>query len=490
MMLNRLTSSLAFFMLVTTAHGVLAYRTSESCDENLKNVVVMVLVGVLVDWLRIKLKIPILSTQKVGFGFAEEKTSGSEEETKGSSNCETSFESSKQTPEEQIPEEQTPKNEVPDKSKDMAMETSKTGRISDPQEIDEVEAEENILTASLCLSTHNLEPVTAPDCAEKAVEPISCDFEEFIANLTKPIAYTRPRFYSDPTGRDDRSGMYCLETELTDEESKSIIGERTPERTPEMPSVTNLCKTEEIPDLQQPGSSHKLSEEWLLPEEKINERKPMVFIGGVSASTTPMEVVYELKKQGFNVTVVPRIRYGVSFGFCPDLVLSSAGEVEALLAMNKIWIKDRWIDVRPYVPKDEEAGKGKTSSDLVKSPSTNERNTQEVNANVFANTSNVAINSPSSSSSTPNHVPTNTFQGSPQIPMFNGYECAYVDMNMSPPGSLSSTPTFIPSHGMPAPMMFPFPGWTYAPQFPTEFVYPEMAHQTAPYDLQTPEQYS
>jgi hypothetical protein len=34
--------------------------------------------------------------------------------------------------------------------------------------------------------------------------------------------------------------------------------------------------------------------------------------------------------------------------------------------------------------------------------------------------------------------------------MFNGYECAYVDMNMSPPGSLSSTPTFIPSHGMPA----------------------------------------
>merc|ERR1740123_880188 len=153
-----------------------------------------------------------------------------------------------------------------------------------------------------------------------------------------------------------------------------IVGEASPENTPELlVTIANPCtteaipelqgmKTEPIPDLQEPGSTHKLPEEWLLPEEKINERKPMVFIGGVSASTTPMEVVYELKKQGFNVTVVPRIRYGVSFGFCPDLVLSSAEEVETLLAMKKIWIKDRWIDVRPYVPKDEELANNASSS--------------------------------------------------------------------------------------------------------------------------------
>jgi len=479
-MLNNLTRPLAFLMLVITVHGELAYRTSESCDENLKNLVVMVLVGVLVDWLRIKLKIPIPSTEKLG--TFEENMLVTEEETKGSIDCETRFESSKQTPEEKAPE-----NEIPAKPKDEATETSKIERTSDPKEIHEVEAEENILTASLCLSTHNLEPVKAPDCTvEKEDEHISCDFEEFIATVTKANTYTRPRFYSDPTGRDDRLGMYSLET---DEESKIIIGERTPERTPEMPSVASLCKTEEIPDLQEPGSSHKLSEEWLLPEEKINERKPMVFIGGVSASTTPMEVVYELKKQGFNVTVVPRIRYGVSFGFCPDLVLSSAEEVEALLVMKKVWIKDRWIDVRPYVPKDEEAGNDTTSSVPVEIPSKHAPSTQEVNANVFADTSNVGINSPSSSSSTPNHAPT-VFQGSPQMPMFNGYECAYVDINMSPTGSLSSTPTFNPSYAIPAPMMFPIPGCFYTPQFPTEFAYPEMAHQTLPYDQPTLEQYS
>lgn len=88
------------------------------------------------------------------------------------------------------------------------------------------------------------------------------------------------------------------------------------------------------------------------PQDKINERKPMVFVGGVSASTTPIELVHEFRKQGFNVTVLPRIRYGVSFGFCPDLVLSTIAEVEELLACERIWVKDRWVDIRPYIPKD------------------------------------------------------------------------------------------------------------------------------------------
>lgn len=88
------------------------------------------------------------------------------------------------------------------------------------------------------------------------------------------------------------------------------------------------------------------------PQDKINERKPMIFVGGVSASTTPIELVSEFRKQGFNVTVLPRIRYGVSFGFCPDLVLSSVEEVEELLALERVWVKDRWVDIRPYIPKD------------------------------------------------------------------------------------------------------------------------------------------
>jgi len=90
--------------------------------------------------------------------------------------------------------------------------------------------------------------------------------------------------------------------------------------------------------------------------EKVNERKPMVFIGGVSASCSPLELVHELKDQGFNVPVLPRIRYGSSFGFCPDLVLSSEEELRRILSMGRVWVKDRWLDVRPYIPKEDKDG--------------------------------------------------------------------------------------------------------------------------------------
>jgi len=500
MMLNRFTLSLSCFLLVVAAHGDLAYKTSESYGENLKNLIVMVLVGVLVDYVRLKLEIPIPSTEKLGSAeketmpVCEDKT---ETETKGFEKDTPRFEPSKQTP---LPSEEEAKTTAPEEEDEKIPEATKNSEQALPDlstqdeedvSIPVVEVEKIILTASTDLSTHNLEPVApveAPvECSEEKEQLISCNFEDFIASVNRPPnTFTRPRFYSDPTGRDDRWGMCSLDAE---EESKEIIGEITPERTPEMPSVESLCKTKEIP-------------EWLLPEEKINERKPMVFIGGVSASTTPMEVVYELKKQGFNVTVVPRIRYGVSFGFCPDLVLSSAEEVETLLAMNKIWIKDRWVDVRPYVPKDEASSDKAPNSASVDTPceqTTHANCIQEVNSNVFAGTYNVAIG-PSNSSSPPNQmIPApevhemsqNSFHGSPQMAFFNGYDCAtFVDMNLSPPGSLCSTPTFIPSHAIPAPMMFPIPGF-YAPQFPTEFVYPEQfAHQSAPCEQQqqlTPE---
>lgn len=133
----------------------------------------------------------------------------------------------------------------------------------------------------------------------------------------------------------------------------SFQGEKTPELSPQLQSFPDAILEPAEMQLQEhlePGSS---IEEWDA-EPKVNERKPMVFIGGISASTSPMDLVVELKRQGFNVTVVPRIRYGVSFGFCPDLVVSSGEEVARLLGIRRIWIKDRWCDVRPYVAKDDQ----------------------------------------------------------------------------------------------------------------------------------------
>jgi len=103
-----------------------------------------------------------------------------------------------------------------------------------------------------------------------------------------------------------------------------------------------------LPQTEEPGMNMDIN-----LETKINERKPMVFVGGIAASTTPLELVQEFKGQGFNVTVVPRIRYGVSFGFCPDLVLCNQEEKDRLLSMGRVWVKDRWADVRQYIPKDE-----------------------------------------------------------------------------------------------------------------------------------------
>lgn len=138
---------------------------------------------------------------------------------------------------------------------------------------------------------------------------------------------------------------------------RSFQGEKTPELSPHLESFPDAILEPaemQLPEHLEPGSS--IEENWEVHQQedpKVNERKPMVFIGGISASTSPMDLVVELKRQGFNVTVVPRIRYGVSFGFCPDLVVSSGEEVARLLAIRRIWIKDRWCDVRPYVAKDD-----------------------------------------------------------------------------------------------------------------------------------------
>lgn len=187
------------------------------------------------------------------------------------------------------------------------------------------------------------------------------DFETYKTNLELPKCYARPRSFSEPCGAEKYIAYDSLETSFND----AWVGELPIQMSPVLTAMTTQGNADEFDEKEtdysdQPGSpthvNFSLQNEpgRAQPAEKINERKPMVFVGGVSASTTSIELVTELKSQGFNVTVLPRIRYGVSFGFCPDLVLSSDDEVEKLLALGRVWVKDRWIDVRPYIPKESE----------------------------------------------------------------------------------------------------------------------------------------
>jgi len=193
------------------------------------------------------------------------------------------------------------------------------------------------------------------------------DFEAYKNSIDRQhTQFYRPRSFSDPKGC-ERYVQYPFTIE--DAIQQNRIGE--PPLTMPLNVIPTFDQCATMEDDYQPGSPNLIEElamvepgslKQIPPEQKINERKPMVFVGGVSASTTPLELVTELKKQGFNVTVVPRIRYGVSFGFCPDLVLSSQEEVEKLLGMGRVWVKDRWVDIRPYIPKEEpqmqNSGKG------------------------------------------------------------------------------------------------------------------------------------
>merc|ERR1719273_522338 len=189
------------------------------------------------------------------------------------------------------------------------------------------------------------------------------DFETYKNNLDAPKMYTRCRSFSEPRGSMKRI-PYSQSMEDAFNNKTLVIGELPMNISPVLAAVATGC--EDIDEyVNQPGSPSDLNQFDLSQNEpgqaghieKVNERKPMVFVGGVSASTTSIELVTELKSQGFNVTVLPRIRYGVSFGFCPDLVLSSNEEVDRILAMGRVWVKDRWIDVRPYIPKDDEEKK-------------------------------------------------------------------------------------------------------------------------------------
>jgi len=185
------------------------------------------------------------------------------------------------------------------------------------------------------------------------------DFEGFKTNIDcqRYNRYFRPRSFSDPKGL-QRFAQYPFTIE-----DNGYIGENPETFTLPLTSLPSHLEHECLDGMHEPVMADMMNSEQkqqqpvamegVPPEQKINERKPMVFVGGVSASTTPLELVTELKKQGFNVTVVPRIRYGVSFGFCPDLVLSSQAEVEKLLSMGRVWVKDRWVDIRPYIPKEE-----------------------------------------------------------------------------------------------------------------------------------------
>jgi len=207
------------------------------------------------------------------------------------------------------------------------------------------------------------------------------DFEDYKKSVDRghTRVFGRPRSFSEPKGaerfiRAERNIPYPFTIENA---RQSFIGERSPPREPvPVPFEEVEVNTPITEDYPEPGSparnqldmidevalevpgQHTVVSQSTPPEQKVNERKPMVFVGGVSASTSALELVSELKRQGFNVTVVPRIRYGVSFGFCPDLVLSSEVEVEKLLSLGRVWVKDRWVDIRPYIPKDDDAADG------------------------------------------------------------------------------------------------------------------------------------
>lgn len=208
-----------------------------------------------------------------------------------------------------------------------------------------------------CESDREVTTMVVPELNLPEEEVI--DFENYKKSLDQHIIVSRPRSFSDPSG----SERYIPYNQTLESAFNAVnwVGERPELRSPELkpetpsedqePGTPRLTCSTLYSDVSEPGQSTFST--FVLPEQKINERKPMVFVGGVSASTTPLELVQEFKKQGFNVTVVPRIRYGVSFGFCPDLVLSSIEEVEKLLSLGRIWVKDRWIDIRPYIPKDE-----------------------------------------------------------------------------------------------------------------------------------------
>lgn len=333
------------------------------------------------------------------------------------------------------------------------------------------------LEVSTTLSTFNVEPEVAFH-QENVVPEYEEFFEEFNPislenSATDQGQFFRPRFYSDPTGWNIAADTMMAET--------YIVGERTPERTPEMSPPIAVCKPEDMIMMKEPGFGPEMmyAECLLAPQPKVNERKPMVFIGGVSASTSPMEVVHELKNQGFNVTVVPRIRYGVSFGFCPDLVLSSEEEVQRLLSMGRVWVKDRWIDVRPYIPKDEESndnsaensvknsenelpvlengdnvedGQAEEKQAEKKAPGNENKNTiQEVHENVFADTLTASMSPPCT----------------PMTPMYffdpnDGHTPYYAPIMMQPQ-------VYLPPEYFYGEMT---PGGCYIPQSPPMYVHP------------------
>jgi len=191
-------------------------------------------------------------------------------------------------------------------------------------------------------------------------------FEMLIAPETK----TEPVMSIEP-----ELTVYSIEPEPVFEDVIHKIGEVAPD----METMLNPTKTygepESPEELDFTKDVTETGFDWSVADncEKVNERKPMVFIGGVSASCSPLELVHELKNQGFNVPVLPRIRYGSSFGFCPDLVLSSKEELRRILSLGRVWVKDRWLDVRPYIPKEDKDSSAKGSM-----PGCNMDNSMEV----------------------------------------------------------------------------------------------------------------
>lgn len=91
---------------------------------------------------------------------------------------------------------------------------------------------------------------------------------------------------------------------------------------------------------------HEKTKDTTKPESK--NRYPIIFVGGIGVSTTPDDLIKAFKSEGFQITTYPKIRKGDSFSFCPTVSLATNEQVDKILSIGELWVKDRFVEIREY----------------------------------------------------------------------------------------------------------------------------------------------
>lgn len=91
-------------------------------------------------------------------------------------------------------------------------------------------------------------------------------------------------------------------------------------------------------------------------ERKPNKknRYPMIFVGGLGVSTTSDDLMEAFESEGFSITIYPKIRTGKSFSYCPTVALATIEQVENIISIGKLWVKDRFVEIREYKTRSKE----------------------------------------------------------------------------------------------------------------------------------------